>query len=81
MLRCLKNENGIIIAIGTDESQSGPDPYMPGTWCTWTVAEDALPAFSNIDGASIGALRYKENGTADGIELRTDEEVLDTPMG
>lgn len=81
MLRCLKNDNGVIIAIGTNEDQSGPDAYMPGTWCTWTVAEDALPSFSDVEGAADRALRYKENGTADGIELRTDAEVLEAPQG
>ena len=81
MLRCLKNANGVIIAMGNDVGQSGADANMNGTWCDWTIAENALPAFNAVVGAEDNAMRFKENETADGIELRTDQEVLDNPQG
>jgi len=81
MLRCLKNGNGVIIAMGNDEGQSGADANMPGTWCTWTVEEGSLPAFSPVEGAEDNAMRFKENGTGDGIELRADQDVIDLPNG
>lgn len=81
MLRCLKNENGVIIAMGTDQGQSGADENMGGTWCDWVIEESELPAALPIEGEEIGALRFKENLAEDGIELRTDEEVLESPLG
>ena len=81
MLRCLKNENGVIIAMGNDEGQSGADAHMPGTWCDWTVEENALPAFEAVEGAEPNAMRFEENGTADGIALRSDGDVLALPQG
>lgn len=88
MLRCVKNANGVIIAIGNDEGQSGSYPDSTstlGTWCTWTVDPSALPAFSPVAGLdpniNKSAMRFKENATADGIDLRTDAEVTAAPNG
>lgn len=81
MLRCLKNENGVIIAIGSDEGQSGVDANMPGTWCAWTIDEGDMPALHYVEGAEERALRFKENAEQNGIELRSDEDVLAAPNG
>jgi hypothetical protein len=81
MLRCLKNGSGVIVAMGNDEGQSGADANMSGTWCEWTINEQDLPAFAAVEGADLFALRFKENGTADGIELRLDADVLAAPQG
>lgn len=84
MLRCVKNSNGVIIAMGNDENQSGNYPAGSdalGTWCGWTVEENALPAFSPVEGADERAMRFKENVTNDGIELRSDADVLSAPQG
>lgn len=81
MLRCLKNENGVIIAMGNDEGQSGADANMGGTWCTWTLEENAIPSFSPIEGAEERAMRFKENLAGDGIELRDEADVLAAPQG
>lgn len=81
MLRCLKNNNGVIIAMGNDEGQSGLDVRTNGIWCDWTVETNALPAFSAIEGANPRAMRYKENEAQDGIELRSEAEVLESPNG
>jgi len=81
MLRAAKNQNGIIVCIGNDEGQSGT--FMQGdvelTWCDWTFEE--IPTFAAIEGAEDRALRFKENLAGDGIELRTNEEVLQDPQG
>lgn len=81
MLRCLKNENGVIVAMGNDEGQSGADAHMAGTWCEWTLEESALPALTEIEGAEPTAMRFKENLAGDGIELRSEEDVLAAPQG
>lgn len=84
MFRCAKNGNGVIIAMGTDQGQSGNYPSdndIQGIWCTWTVDENDLPAFSAVSGADPFAMRFKENGTADGIDVRSDADVLATPNG
>jgi len=84
VLRCAKNSNGVIIAMGNDENQSGNYPSegdMMGTWCSWTVAEGDLPAFAAVNGADERAMRFEENGTADGIALRVDQDVIDLPNG
>jgi len=84
VLRCAKNSNGVIIAMGNDENQSGNYPSegdMMGTWCSWTVAEGDLPAFAAVNGADERAMRFEENLDGDGIELRTDEEIIATPDG
>lgn len=81
MLRAAKNQNGVIMCIGNDESQSGT--FMQGnvelTWCDWTF--ESVPSFVAIEGAEQYAMRFKENLAGDGIELRTDEEVLQDPQG
>lgn len=85
MFRAAKKANGVIICIGSDESQSGVYPSGAaegeelGTWCNWTFEE--VPTFSAVEGAEERAMRFQENGTADGIELRSDEDVLATPQG
>jgi len=81
MLRCLKNENGVIIAMGNDEGQSGADANMPGTWCDWTIEEGSLPAFEAVEGAEPNAMRFEENLAGDGIQLRVDQDVIDLPNG
>ena len=76
--RAAKNEAGVIIAIGNDEGQSG-DYVGTGTWCSWTF--DVVPSFASVDGAVESPMMFKENGTGDGIEVRSDAEVLATPNG
>lgn len=80
MLRCAKNENGVIKEIGNDEGQSG-QTVSGNTWCTWTLEDSALPAFSAIEGAEERAMRFEENLDGDGIALRSDEDVLALPQG
>jgi len=80
MLRCAKKENGVIMEMGNDEGQSGATS-SGNTWCSWTVEESALPAFAAVEGADDRAMRFKENVTEDGIELRSDEDVLASPQG
>lgn len=83
MYRAVKNANNVIIAIGTDENQSGNYPSgssdleRQGVWCSWTFSE--VPAFAPIAGVEMDALRFKENALANGIELRTDAEVSASP--
>jgi hypothetical protein len=83
--RAAKNDNGVIICIGNDESQSGNYPVgvsdddRLGVWCDWTF--DEFPPFAPIDGVDDKAMRFKENATADGLEVRPDSEVIDSPNG
>jgi hypothetical protein len=81
VLRAAKNQNGVIVCIGNDESQSGT--FVQGdvelTWCDWTFEE--IPTFVAVEGAEDRVLRFKENLAGDGIELRTDEEVIQDPQG
>jgi hypothetical protein len=82
MFRAVKNENGVIIAMGNDENQSGFYPQEEGalgSWCSWTFEE--VPTFEAIEGAELRAMRFKENTGGDGIELRSDTDVLATPQG
>lgn len=82
MLRAAKNSNGVIICIGNDEGQSGQYPSSGaalGEWCSWTVS--SLPDLVGIADADIRALRFKENDAGDGIELRSDADVLSAPQG
>jgi len=82
MLRCAKNSNDVIIAMGNDESQSGNYPSegaVTGTWCSWTVAEGDLPAFAAVNGADERAFRFEE--VAGAIALRVDQDVIDLPQG
>lgn len=83
--RAAKKDNGVIIAIGNDEQEVGNYPVGSsneeklGTFCIWTF--DEIPAFEAIEGAEEFAMRFKENATEDGIELRLDADVLATPHG
>jgi hypothetical protein len=83
--RAAKKDNGVIIAIGNDEDQVGNYPVgasneeKQGTWCTWTF--DEIPTFSMIEGVDTVAMRFKENASGDGIELRADEDVIANPQG
>lgn len=83
--RAVKNDNGTVIAIGIDESQEGNYPAESsneerlGVWCEWTFEE--MPVLEAIEGAEQYANRYKENESQDGIELRSEEEVLEAPQG
>lgn len=86
MLRAAKNDNGVIIAIGNDEGQSGNYPIGSsnearlGVWCGWTF--ESIPAFDpvvGLDPSILAPMRFKENGTADGIALRSDAEVIASP--
>ena len=85
MLRAAKNDAEVIICIGNDEGQSGnypngaSDADRLGHWCTWTFEE--IPTFDPIDGADPFAMRFKENATEDGLELRPDADVLASPQG
>lgn len=78
MFRAAKKANGVIICIGNDEGQSGDYNGM-GTWCSWTFED--IPTFSPVEGADEFAMRFKENATEDGIELRSDSDVLSNPQG
>lgn len=83
--RAVKDAGGVIIAIGYDESQSGnypdgsSDEERSGVWCSWTFS--SIPEFSAVEASDNFALRFKENDAEDGIELRSDEAVLDNPQG
>ena len=85
MYRAVKNTNKIIIAIGSDENQSGnypdgaTDSNKLGVWCEWAFS--AIPSLSPIANASPHAMRFKENDAGDGIDLRSDADVLATPNG
>lgn len=85
MFRAAKNHNDIIICVDQDQDQSGnypvgaSDDEKLGTWCEWTF--DEVPEAPHIDGLDIPSLRYKENADQNGIELRTDEEVILLPNG
>jgi len=76
--RGAKNVNGVIIAIGNDEGQSGDYAGM-GTWCDFTF--ESVPTFTPVAGAAESPMMFKENGAADGIELRSDVDVLASPQG
>lgn len=84
MYRAAKNKKGIIICIAVDESQSGNYPSgssaknRMGTWCKFTVEE--IPAHPFIPEAPRG-LHFKENADKDGIELRSEEEIIKNPIG
>lgn len=78
MLRCIKNGNGVITGMGSDQGQSGIDAPSGGTWCDWVLAEDALPQFEILEGHE-RALYFKENEAEDGMELRTAEEIEASP--
>jgi hypothetical protein len=53
-----------------------PAPGAHGLWKR--VISQLLP---EVEGADPRALRFKENDTADGIELRLDADVLAAPQG
>lgn len=83
--RCAKNANKVIINIGNDEGQSGNYPQgsgeenRMGVWCDWTMEE--IPAFVAVEGAERTANYFQENEDGDGIEIRSDEQVLEHPNG
>jgi len=87
--RAAKNTNGVIIAIGSDESQSGNYPSGSvdgsnlGVWCSWTDDIANLPSITapvvGLDPTILTPLRYKENAGANGLELRPDADVVASP--
>jgi hypothetical protein len=84
MYRAAKNENGVIICIGMDENQSGNYPNGSsneerlGVWCDWTFEE--FPVLGVIEGAPECSFLLKENVEQDGMELRSEAEVLASPQ-
>lgn len=80
ILRAAKNKNGVIVVVGSDEGQSGVYNHI-AEWCAWTLEDVACPILEDIENASPTALRFKENDSGDGIELRSEEEVLNDPYG
>lgn len=80
ILRAAKNQNGVIVVIGSDEGQSGSYNEV-AKWCTWTIEDIACPILEDIEDADPTALRFKENDSEDGIDVRSEEEVLSDPHG
>jgi len=85
MYRTAKNADSIIICIALDEGQSGnypvgaPDQEKEGEWCEWTF--EAIPEIPFVADLPEKSLRFKENADQNGIELRSEEEVIVSPNG
>lgn len=93
MLRAIKKaDSNVIIAVGHDEQDTGNYPKGSsneerlGVFCSWTF--ENFPEVPSEVAALIPSnpteqkpFVFKENGTADGIEVRTVSEIEAAPQG